>query len=124
MEISESTQAVFFVSRIFGLAPYVVKRTSKGQIVDYKRNLLLVIYSLSVVFCLGSYLTTDGGRRRHDCYQKPIKLNDGVVSSFFSLYILCLSVYHQPYLTSWINLQGNILGYKLEKTDTVSESAY
>uniref|UniRef100_A0A8D8B482 Gustatory receptor n=2 Tax=Culex pipiens TaxID=7175 RepID=A0A8D8B482_CULPI len=52
MEISESTQAVFFVSRIFGLAPYVVKRTSKGQIVDYKRNLLLVIYSLSVVFCL------------------------------------------------------------------------
>lgn len=121
MEISESTQAVFFVSRIFGLAPYVVKRTSKGQIVDYKRNLLLVIYSLSVVFCLGSYLTTDGGRHRHDCYQKPIKLNDGVVSSFF--FVVYFMSFRLP-PTSWINLQGNILGYKLEKTDTVSESAY
>ncbi|XP_055625786.1 gustatory receptor for sugar taste 43a isoform X3 [Toxorhynchites rutilus septentrionalis] len=53
MEISESTRAVFFVSRVFGLAPYVVKKTSKGQIVDYKRNLFLVIYGLCVVFCLG-----------------------------------------------------------------------
>lgn len=53
MEISESTKVVFFVSRIFGLAPYVVKRTSKGQIVDYKRNLVLVIYGLGIVFCLG-----------------------------------------------------------------------
>ncbi|XP_053686251.1 gustatory receptor for sugar taste 43a [Sabethes cyaneus] len=52
MEISESTKVVFFVSRVFGLAPYVVKRTTKGQIVDYKRNLLLVIYGLCVVFCL------------------------------------------------------------------------
>ncbi|XP_055595725.1 gustatory receptor for sugar taste 43a isoform X2 [Uranotaenia lowii] len=52
MELSESTKVVFFVSRIFGLAPYVVKKTSKGQIVDYKRNLVLVIYSLCVVFCL------------------------------------------------------------------------
>ncbi|XP_055625785.1 gustatory receptor for sugar taste 43a isoform X2 [Toxorhynchites rutilus septentrionalis] len=52
MEISESTRAVFFVSRVFGLAPYVVKKTSKGQIVDYKRNLFLVIYGLCVVFCL------------------------------------------------------------------------
>ncbi|XP_055532995.1 gustatory receptor for sugar taste 43a isoform X2 [Wyeomyia smithii] len=52
MEISESTKLVFFVSRIFGLAPYVVKRTSKGQMVDYKRNLFLVIYGLCVVFCL------------------------------------------------------------------------
>ncbi|XP_062553970.1 gustatory receptor for sugar taste 43a isoform X4 [Armigeres subalbatus] len=54
MEISESTKAVFFVSRIFGLAPYVVKRTTKGQIVDYKRNLVLVIYSLCIVFCLAA----------------------------------------------------------------------
>ncbi|XP_062715148.1 gustatory receptor for sugar taste 43a isoform X1 [Aedes albopictus] len=52
MEISESTRVVFFVSRMFGLAPYVVKRTSKGQIVDYKRNLVLVIYGLCIVFCL------------------------------------------------------------------------
>ncbi|XP_052895587.1 gustatory receptor for sugar taste 43a [Anopheles moucheti] len=52
MEISESTKVVFYVSRIFGLAPYVVKRTSKGQIVDCKRNVLLVIYSVCLVFCL------------------------------------------------------------------------
>ncbi|XP_058463677.1 gustatory receptor for sugar taste 43a isoform X2 [Malaya genurostris] len=52
MEISESTKIVFYISRIFGLAPYVVKRTSKGQIVDYKRNLFLVFYGLCVVFCL------------------------------------------------------------------------
>ncbi|XP_065087103.1 gustatory receptor for sugar taste 43a [Ochlerotatus camptorhynchus] len=52
MEISESTRVVFFVSRVFGLAPYVIKRTTKGQIVDYKRNMVLVIYGLCIVFCL------------------------------------------------------------------------
>ncbi|XP_058065769.1 gustatory receptor for sugar taste 43a [Anopheles bellator] len=52
MEISEPTKIVFYVSRMFGLAPYVIKRTSKGQIVDYKRNVLLMVYSLSLVFCL------------------------------------------------------------------------
>uniref|UniRef100_A0A182YI60 Gustatory receptor n=1 Tax=Anopheles stephensi TaxID=30069 RepID=A0A182YI60_ANOST len=52
MEISEPTKVVFYVSRIFGLAPYVVKRTSSGQIVDYKRNVFLIIYSVALVFCL------------------------------------------------------------------------
>ncbi|XP_041770344.1 gustatory receptor for sugar taste 43a isoform X2 [Anopheles merus] len=52
MEISESTKVVFYVSRIFGLAPYVVKRTPIGQIVDYKRNVFLIVYSVGLVFCL------------------------------------------------------------------------
>uniref|UniRef100_A0A182WAT1 Gustatory receptor n=1 Tax=Anopheles minimus TaxID=112268 RepID=A0A182WAT1_9DIPT len=52
MEISEPTKVVFYVSRIFGLAPYVVKRTSRGQIVDYKRNVFLIVYSVCLVFCL------------------------------------------------------------------------
>ncbi|XP_061504718.1 gustatory receptor for sugar taste 43a isoform X3 [Anopheles gambiae] len=52
MEISESTKVVFYVSRIFGLAPYVVKRTPIGQIVDYKRSVFLIVYSVGLVFCL------------------------------------------------------------------------
>ncbi|XP_049292713.1 gustatory receptor for sugar taste 43a isoform X2 [Anopheles funestus] len=52
MEISEPTKVVFYVSRIFGLAPYVVKRMSNGQIVEIKRNVLLIIYSVCLVFCL------------------------------------------------------------------------
>ncbi|XP_053674022.1 LOW QUALITY PROTEIN: gustatory receptor for sugar taste 43a-like [Anopheles nili] len=52
MEISEPTKIVFYVSRIFGLAPYVIKRTSKGKIIDYKRNAFLIVYSLGLVFCL------------------------------------------------------------------------
>uniref|UniRef100_A0A1S4GLX2 Gustatory receptor n=2 Tax=gambiae species complex TaxID=44542 RepID=A0A1S4GLX2_ANOGA len=52
MEISESTKVVFYVSRIFGLAPYVVKRTPIGQIVDYKRSVFLIAYSVGLVFCL------------------------------------------------------------------------
>lgn len=55
MEISESTKVVFYVSRIFGLAPYVVKRTPIGQIVDYKRSVFLIVYSVGLVFCLGTY---------------------------------------------------------------------
>uniref|UniRef100_A0A182KHC3 Gustatory receptor n=1 Tax=Anopheles christyi TaxID=43041 RepID=A0A182KHC3_9DIPT len=45
MEISEPTKIVFYVSRIFGLAPYVVKRTSKGQTVDYRRSVFLIVYT-------------------------------------------------------------------------------
>uniref|UniRef100_A0A182NN81 Gustatory receptor n=1 Tax=Anopheles dirus TaxID=7168 RepID=A0A182NN81_9DIPT len=52
MEISEPTKIVFYASRMFGLAPYVVKRTSKGQLVDYKRNVYLIVYSVCLVFCL------------------------------------------------------------------------
>uniref|UniRef100_A0A182PZE1 Uncharacterized protein n=1 Tax=Anopheles farauti TaxID=69004 RepID=A0A182PZE1_9DIPT len=54
MEISEPTKIVFYASRLFGLAPYVVKRASKGQIVDYKRNVYLIVYSMCLVFCLGA----------------------------------------------------------------------
>uniref|UniRef100_A0A182PYX3 Gustatory receptor n=1 Tax=Anopheles epiroticus TaxID=199890 RepID=A0A182PYX3_9DIPT len=52
MEISEPTKVVFYLSRVFGLAPYTVKRTSQGQIVDYRRSVFLTVYSLCLVFCL------------------------------------------------------------------------
>ncbi|XP_050093853.1 gustatory receptor for sugar taste 43a [Anopheles aquasalis] len=52
MEISEPTKVIFYMSRLFGLAPYRIKRTSKGQIVDFRRNIFLVLYSLFLVFCL------------------------------------------------------------------------
>ncbi|XP_035791054.1 gustatory receptor for sugar taste 43a-like [Anopheles albimanus] len=52
MEISEPTKVIFYMSRLFGLAPYIIKCSSKGQIVDFRRNVFLMVYSLSLVFCL------------------------------------------------------------------------
>ncbi|XP_049541254.1 gustatory receptor for sugar taste 43a [Anopheles darlingi] len=52
MEISEPTKVIFYMSRLFGLAPYVIKCTTKGQRVDFRRNVFFMVYSLFLVFCL------------------------------------------------------------------------
>lgn len=55
MEIQESTLSIFYVSRAFALAPYLLKRNAKGVINDYKLSFMLCLYSIAVTLALGKY---------------------------------------------------------------------
>lgn len=55
MEIQEASLPIFYVSRIFGLAPFVIRRNGKGKIADISRNLLLCIYSGFVLITSGKH---------------------------------------------------------------------
>lgn len=56
MEIPDSRPLIFYSSRIFGLAPYLVKRNDKGVVVDYKLSVLLCVYSVFVILSNGKSL--------------------------------------------------------------------
>ena len=55
MEISDTNLSIFYVSRFFGLAPYLIKRNSKGKIVDFRSNVLLLIYSVCLFATIGEF---------------------------------------------------------------------
>lgn len=53
MEIQESSLAVFYVNRVMGLAPYIIKRNKKGRIENIKLSIPLCIYSVLVLATVG-----------------------------------------------------------------------
>lgn len=46
MEIQDKNSVIFFTSRVFGLAPYLVERSLKGQVQAVKLSLILCGYSV------------------------------------------------------------------------------
>lgn len=52
MEIQENNPIIFYSSRIFGLAPYLIKRNEKGKIREYKLSILLCGYSAMVLITM------------------------------------------------------------------------
>lgn len=53
MEIQESSVNIFYVSRVFALAPYLLKRNAKGVIDNYKLSVSLCMYSITVLTATG-----------------------------------------------------------------------
>lgn len=49
MEIQESSLPGFYCSRLFGLAPYLIKRNAKGRIEEIRRSPFITIYSVFVL---------------------------------------------------------------------------
>ncbi|XP_055676872.1 gustatory receptor for sugar taste 43a [Lutzomyia longipalpis] len=52
MEISKTTEAIFYVSRVFGLSPYQIIRNAKGHIIDYTEKRIWYIYTILVIVAL------------------------------------------------------------------------
>lgn len=87
MEVDRSNPTVFYASRIFGLAPYLLVET--GQLRQFKLSILLCLYSVLMLLTtgkftqqkscvlIGSYLKyrDDGVRvdRSDECANEPFK---------------------------------------------------
>lgn len=70
MEINESSVAVFYVSRIFGYAPYLIERTVSGKIKRISSNNLLRAYSFTLLTILGNKIGSYG------CYKQNTFVHD------------------------------------------------
>lgn len=53
MEIEDSNTVIFYTSRAFGLAPFLIRRTPKGRIAEFVLSVLLCGYSVAVLLALG-----------------------------------------------------------------------
>lgn len=56
MEIQESSIPVFYLSRILGLTPYTLKRSSRGRIESIQLNYWLCGYSAAVLLAAGKII--------------------------------------------------------------------
>lgn len=56
MEINDSSKFVFGASRLFGYAPYIIKRNKLGKITSIKLSIVLCIYSGFIWISLGKSL--------------------------------------------------------------------
>lgn len=53
MEIDKANPTVFFASRIFGLAPYLVVTTAKGPLREFRLSIVMCAYSVLLLLSAG-----------------------------------------------------------------------
>lgn len=53
MEIDSANPTVFYASRIFGLAPYLVVGTGNGPLREFKLNIVMCGYSVLLLLATG-----------------------------------------------------------------------
>lgn len=53
MDIQDKNTVIFFTSRVFGLAPYLVERSLKGQIQAIKLSVIFCGYSVLLLASMG-----------------------------------------------------------------------
>lgn len=52
MEINNTTIYIYYTNRLFGFAPYALKRNKQNVIVNIERNNFFTIYSVALVISL------------------------------------------------------------------------